>query len=87
MTQIIVALDNLTFSEANENGTLADLSQACEKNMIWGVKVNDMLYSGDATKIIASLKNDMNYPAASYGVSKPQGTKKASGNMTRRDSN
>jgi orotidine-5'-phosphate decarboxylase len=58
MTQIIVALDNLTLSEAHEKGILKDLSQACEKNMIWGVKINDMLYSGDTVKMIAALKND-----------------------------
>jgi orotidine-5'-phosphate decarboxylase len=28
--------------------------------MIWGTKINDMLYSGDAAKIIASLKNHFN---------------------------
>jgi len=43
---------------AAEKGILAALSKACEKGMIWGVKISDMLYSGDATKIISSLKDD-----------------------------
>ena len=58
MTKMIVALDGVTFGYATEKGVLATLSKACEKGMIWGVKVNDMLYSGDATKIISSLKDD-----------------------------
>jgi orotidine-5'-phosphate decarboxylase len=58
MTRIIVALDGVTFSHAMETGILSALSKACEKQMIWGVKLNDMLYSGDATKIISSLKDD-----------------------------
>ncbi|MHB8772331.1 MAG: orotidine 5'-phosphate decarboxylase / HUMPS family protein [Syntrophales bacterium] len=58
MTKMIVALDGVTFGYATEKGVLATLSKACEKGMIWGVKINDMLYSGDATKIISSLKDD-----------------------------
>jgi orotidine-5'-phosphate decarboxylase len=58
MTSIIVALDGVTFGHAMETGILATLSKAREKRMIWGVKLNDMLYSGDATKIISSLKDD-----------------------------
>lgn len=26
--------------------------------MIWGIKVSDMLYTGDVTKMISSLKDD-----------------------------
>lgn len=58
MTRIIVALDGVTFGYAMEKGMLATLSKACEKGMIWGIKISDMLYSGDATKIISSLKDD-----------------------------
>ena len=58
MARIIVALDGVTFGYAMEKGTLAALSKACEKGMIWGVKISDVLYSGDATKIISSLKDD-----------------------------
>jgi orotidine-5'-phosphate decarboxylase len=58
MARIIVALDGVTFGYAMEKGTLAALSKACEKGMIWGVKISDMLYSGDATKMISSLKDD-----------------------------
>jgi orotidine-5'-phosphate decarboxylase len=58
VTRIIVALDGVTFGYAMEKGMLATLAKACEKGMIWGVKISDMLYSGDATKIISSLKDD-----------------------------
>src|SRR3989339_1378194 len=58
MTRLIVALDGVTFNQARESGALSALAKACEKGMIWGVKVSDMLYSGDVTKIISSLKDD-----------------------------
>ncbi|SEM22852.1 orotidine-5'-phosphate decarboxylase [Syntrophus gentianae] len=58
MTGIIVALDGVTFNSAREGGTLSVLSKAREKGMIWGIKINDMLYSGDVTKIMASLKDE-----------------------------
>jgi len=58
MTRIIVALDGVTFGYAVQKGILATFSKACEKSMIWGIKVSDMLYSGDAAKIISSLKDD-----------------------------
>jgi orotidine-5'-phosphate decarboxylase len=58
MTRIIVALDGVTFGYAVERGILATFSKACERSMIWGIKVSDMLYSGDAAKIISSLKDD-----------------------------
>ena len=58
MTKIIVALDGITFNQALETGILSSLSKAREKGMIWGIKVNDMLYTGDATKILSSLKDD-----------------------------
>jgi orotidine-5'-phosphate decarboxylase len=58
MTKMIIGLDGVTFNQAVETGILSTLSKACEKGMIWGVKVNDMLYSGDATKIISSLKDE-----------------------------
>ena len=58
MTRMIVALDGVTFNQARESGTLSTLAKACEKKMIWGVKVSDMLYSGDVTKIISTLKDE-----------------------------
>lgn len=58
MTRMIVALDGITFNQAMETGILSALSKAREKGMIWGIKVSDMLYSGDVTKIISSLKDD-----------------------------
>jgi orotidine-5'-phosphate decarboxylase len=56
--KIIVAVDGLSFQDAEEKGVFKSLSNAIEKGMIWGVKVSDMLYSGDVTKIISRLKND-----------------------------
>ncbi|MCK9363996.1 MAG: orotidine 5'-phosphate decarboxylase [Syntrophales bacterium] len=58
MTKLIVAMDNIGFEQARNKGILSLLAEAREAGMIWGVKINDMLYSGDAAKIIASLKND-----------------------------
>jgi orotidine-5'-phosphate decarboxylase len=58
MTRMIVALDGVTFNQAREAGTFSTLAKACEKNMIWGVKVSDMLYSGNATQIISTLKDE-----------------------------
>jgi orotidine-5'-phosphate decarboxylase len=58
MTRMIIALDGVTFNQAVESGILSTLSKACEKGMIWGIKINDMLYSGDSTKIISSLKDE-----------------------------
>jgi orotidine-5'-phosphate decarboxylase len=58
MPGIIVALDDVTFNQARGKGTLSTLARACEKEMIWGVKVSDMLYSGDVTKIISTLKDE-----------------------------
>ena len=59
MTRMIVALDGMTFNQARESGTLATLAKACENNMIWGVKISDMLYSGDGAKIISTLKDEL----------------------------
>lgn len=58
MTRIIVALDGVTFHQARESGNLSTLAKACDKKMIWGVKVSDMLYSGDVTKNISTLKDE-----------------------------
>jgi orotidine-5'-phosphate decarboxylase len=58
MTSMIVALDGVAFNQALETGMLSTLAKACAKHMIWGVKISDMLYSGDAIKIISSLKDE-----------------------------
>ena len=58
MSKIIVAVDGMTYYEAKERGIFSILAKACEKRRIWGIKISDMLYGGDATKIISSLKND-----------------------------
>ncbi|MBW6486047.1 MAG: hypothetical protein K0B01_07885 [Syntrophobacterales bacterium] len=55
MTKLILAMDNMGFEQARNKGILSLLAEAREAGMIWGVKINDMLYSGDAAKIIASL--------------------------------
>lgn len=56
MSQIIVAVDGMTYNSALEKGIFTSLSKAREKGMIWGIKINDMLYSGDVIKIISSLR-------------------------------
>jgi orotidine-5'-phosphate decarboxylase len=56
MTQVIVAVDGYSFEEAEEKGILEKLSQVHEKGMIWGVKISDMLYSGDVGRIMSGLK-------------------------------
>lgn len=56
MTEVIVAVDGHTFEEAENQEILSKLSQAHARSMIWGIKISDMLYSGDVPKIISSLK-------------------------------
>ncbi len=56
MTEVIVAVDGWTFEEAEKQEILSKLSQVHTKGMIWGVKISDMLYSGDVPKIISLLK-------------------------------
>jgi orotidine-5'-phosphate decarboxylase len=58
MTRLIVALDNISFVQAKEKGILSVLAEAREAGMIWGIKVNDMLYSGDVAKTITSLRDE-----------------------------
>ena len=58
MTRMIVALEGMTFNEARESGKLTTLANACAKGMIWGVQISDMLYSGEVSKIISSLKDE-----------------------------
>jgi orotidine-5'-phosphate decarboxylase len=55
MTEIIVALDGLSYQEAEEKKILDHLAKARAKGMIWGVKINDMLYTGDAARILSDL--------------------------------
>ena len=56
--QLIVAVDGMTYHSARETGLFTSLTKAREKGMIWGIKINDMLYSGDVSKIISSLRDD-----------------------------
>jgi orotidine-5'-phosphate decarboxylase len=58
MTEIIVAVEGISHQQAKEKGILSLLSRAKEQKLIWGVKINDMLYSGDVSQILFSLHND-----------------------------
>lgn len=58
MTEIIVAVDGISYQYAQERGILATLAKAKDKGLIWGIKINDMLYSGNVTQIISSLRDD-----------------------------
>ncbi len=58
MNQIIVAVDGMSYQSAREKGVFTALAKAREKGKIWGVKINDMLYSGDVGKIISSLRDE-----------------------------
>ena len=41
--KLIVAVDGLSFHDAEEKGVFSSLSEAMAKGMIWGIKVSDML--------------------------------------------
>jgi len=56
--KLIVAVDGLSFQDAEKNGVFSSLSEAMAKGMIWGIKVSDMLYSDDVAKILTHLRND-----------------------------
>jgi len=56
MTEVIVAVDGYSYEEAEKGQILDKLSEAHKKEMIWGVKINDMLYSGEVPQIISNLK-------------------------------
>ncbi|MCX7857103.1 MAG: orotidine 5'-phosphate decarboxylase / HUMPS family protein [Deltaproteobacteria bacterium] len=56
MTQLIVAVDGFSFEEAKEKGIFDKLKAAKEKGMIWGIKINDMLFSASTPYIIKTLK-------------------------------
>jgi orotidine-5'-phosphate decarboxylase len=58
MTEIIVAVDGHSYKEAVDKNILAQLGRVRAEELIWGIKICDMLYSGDAIKIIASLKDE-----------------------------
>ncbi len=62
MTELIVAVDGLSFEEAKSKKIFEKLKIAKERKMVWGVKINDMLFSGSCPEIIRSLKED-------YGLS------------------
>lgn len=58
MIKTIVAVDGMSFLHAEERGVFRTLAAARNKGWIWGVKINDMLYTGDAMKIITTIKDD-----------------------------
>ena len=60
MAHLIVAVDGMTFQEAKSQGVWDALGDAQKKDLIWGVKINDMLFGGDPTAMIASLKKEFN---------------------------
>jgi hypothetical protein len=49
MTEIIVAAEGFSHQQAKGKGILSLLSRAKVQEPIWGVKINDMLYSGDVS--------------------------------------
>jgi len=56
MTEVIVAVDGRSFEDAESGGLLAKLAEVHKRGMIWGIKISDMLYSGDVPSIITTLK-------------------------------
>jgi orotidine-5'-phosphate decarboxylase len=56
MTGVIVAVDGYSYEEAEKQQILSKLALVHSREMIWGVKISDMLYSGDVPRIISSLK-------------------------------
>jgi orotidine-5'-phosphate decarboxylase len=56
MTEVIVAVDGYSFEEAEEQQILDKLALVHSRQLIWGIKISDMLYGGDVPKIISSLK-------------------------------
>ncbi len=58
MGEIIVAVDGISYQQAKEKGILALLAKAREQKLIWGVKINDMLYSGNASQTLTGLRDD-----------------------------
>jgi orotidine-5'-phosphate decarboxylase len=58
MVELIVAVDGISYQQAKEKGILVLLAKARERKLIWGVKINDMLYSGHASQILSSLHTD-----------------------------
>jgi orotidine-5'-phosphate decarboxylase len=57
VTEIIVAVDGYSYKEAEDKQVLGQLAQARSKEMIWGIKISDMLYTGNALKMIGDLKD------------------------------
>lgn len=62
MTRLIVAVDGISYSAAREKGILGELAKAKQKDMIWGIKISDMLYSGNVLDIIGSLRDEFGLP-------------------------
>jgi orotidine-5'-phosphate decarboxylase len=60
VTQIIVAIDGYSFEEAENREILAKVSSVHAKQMVWGVKISDMLYGGNVPAILSSIKSKYN---------------------------
>jgi orotidine-5'-phosphate decarboxylase len=58
MSEIIVALDGYAFQEALDRNIFGILSRVSERGLIWGVKFNDLLYTGDVPLIMKHIKED-----------------------------
>ena len=58
MAEIIVALDGYAFQEALDRNIFGILSRVSERGLIWGVKFNDLLYTGDVPLIMKHIKED-----------------------------
>lgn len=57
MTEIIVAVDGYSYKEAEDKRVLEQIARARSKELIWGIKISDMLYTGNALKMIGDLKD------------------------------
>lgn len=58
MAQLVVAVDGMSYQQAKDSGIFSILAQACAQSLIWGIKIGDMLFSGNAQSIIHELKNE-----------------------------
>jgi orotidine-5'-phosphate decarboxylase len=56
VAEIIVAVDGYSYEEAEIHQIFAELSAAHSRKLIWGIKISDMLYSGDVPAILQSIK-------------------------------
>jgi orotidine-5'-phosphate decarboxylase len=58
MAEIIVGLDGYAFQDALDRNIFGILSRVSERGLIWGVKFNDLLYTGDVPLLMKHIKED-----------------------------